>query len=516
MSACRQYRNRWIGFSLFSCWVTCPSLVWSNIGKLLPKSELQTESEYQLNSNVAVKSDQQSFDDSVFLTISNRGDVEENVTGEQESAEPTITTLNTVKSTIQDENEPLNTNESQCFPAQLPTFSNDQPNELITPSINVSTASSNLSTVIEDVKSKQRKISNPLAQPEVSFTDAKETELYSKLTVTNEIPITCKRNHAFLYKNKLGSGRKGKCIKFADEWYTPSEFEIFSGLEMSKDWKRSLRYGGRSLLNLVNRGYLRPHAATCTCGICSEDPSLTGPVLYYTPKIRRKRSATASLSTGSLSVEHDSFRPSTAPPIKQFSQPFAISNPRLTFENEKDLPSQLPADIVDVLKSTNLPLTKETRRLFQALAENEQKDRKIWSKLEKKAESMMEKFEQLQQSIFNAKKESEDRRDKILKEMYIVLTDQNHYVPNHSTSHLVKTLDEKKFCEDIHEEEDDEVPEICGACGNPANSECTGCRKATYCSTECQEMDWNRGHRDVCRSLANQDSNSSTNTEIQM
>lgn len=61
------------------------------------------------------------------------------------------------------------------------------------------------------------------------------------------LPIRCKTTTAELYKSRLGSGGRGRCIKYKDQWFTPSEFENLCGRGSSKDWKRSIRFGGRSL-----------------------------------------------------------------------------------------------------------------------------------------------------------------------------------------------------------------------------------------------------------------------------
>lgn len=61
------------------------------------------------------------------------------------------------------------------------------------------------------------------------------------------LSIRCKTTTAELFKSRLGSGGRGKCIKYKDQWFTPSEFENLCGRGSSKDWKRSIRYGGRSL-----------------------------------------------------------------------------------------------------------------------------------------------------------------------------------------------------------------------------------------------------------------------------
>jgi deformed epidermal autoregulatory factor 1 len=85
------------------------------------------------------------------------------------------------------------------------------------------------------------------------------------------LPIRCKTTTAELFKVRLGSGGRGRCIKHKDTWYTPSEFENLCGRGSSKDWKRSIRYGGRSLQALIDEGVLTPHATSCTCSACCDD-----------------------------------------------------------------------------------------------------------------------------------------------------------------------------------------------------------------------------------------------------
>lgn len=85
------------------------------------------------------------------------------------------------------------------------------------------------------------------------------------------LPVRCKTTTAELFKARLGSGGRGRCIKHKDNWYTPSEFENLCGRGSSKDWKRSIRYGGRSLQALIDEGVLTPHATSCTCSACCDD-----------------------------------------------------------------------------------------------------------------------------------------------------------------------------------------------------------------------------------------------------
>ena len=74
-------------------------------------------------------------------------------------------------------------------------------------------------------------------------------------------------------------GGRGKCIKATDGgWYTPNEFEAAAGRASSKDWKRSIRYGGRTLQCLIEDGILQPHATSCTCASCCDDEAVVSSV----------------------------------------------------------------------------------------------------------------------------------------------------------------------------------------------------------------------------------------------
>ncbi|XP_059190499.1 deformed epidermal autoregulatory factor 1 homolog isoform X1 [Centropristis striata] len=111
----------------------------------------------------------------------------------------------------------------------------------------------------------------------------------------NELPVRCRNTSGVLYKNRLGSGGKGRCVRHNQQWFTPTEFEGLAGRASSKDWKRSIRYAGRPLLCLIQERILNPHAASCTCAACCDD--LTGYFFHLenlqdqgTAKIRSRRS----------------------------------------------------------------------------------------------------------------------------------------------------------------------------------------------------------------------------------
>lgn len=133
-----------------------------------------------------------------------------------------------------------------------------------------------------DIKDNQIVIQNPPSptsqrahdEPSVA-TPVRSASVRSWVETANMpvLPVRCKNTSAELHKQKFGSGGRGKCIKYGTKWYTPSEFEALCGRASSKDWKRSIRFGGRSIQVLIDEGILTPHATSCTCGACCDDQS---------------------------------------------------------------------------------------------------------------------------------------------------------------------------------------------------------------------------------------------------
>uniref|UniRef100_A0A2I4C9Y5 Deformed epidermal autoregulatory factor 1 homolog n=1 Tax=Austrofundulus limnaeus TaxID=52670 RepID=A0A2I4C9Y5_AUSLI len=144
--------------------------------------------------------------------------------------------------------------------------------------------------------------STPLTPPQDKDSGSKYT--WDPSVYNNELPVRCRNISGVLYKNRLGSGGKGRCIKHNHHWYTPTEFECLAGRASSKDWKRSIRYAGRPLLCLIQERILNPHAASCTCAACCDDLTpfskegdtiapesmpMIGPIRLFVPYKRRKK-----------------------------------------------------------------------------------------------------------------------------------------------------------------------------------------------------------------------------------
>lgn len=166
-----------------------------------------------------------------------------------------------------------------------------------------------------------------------------------------------------------------------------------------------------------------------------------------------------------------------------------------------------------VMNSSESTYNSDTEALIQAISQNDVAEKKLWDDLQERTSAMMDKLTKLQEAITLAKAESETKRNQLVKQVYALIEKQtNQEMTGYKFSAaLGNSLDLKKTLENapvvvderLDDDNQEDITEICRACGRQAISECTGCHKATYCSTECQEKDWHAGHRNACRGLAN-------------
>uniref|UniRef100_A0A8D3CVE5 Deformed epidermal autoregulatory factor 1 homolog n=1 Tax=Scophthalmus maximus TaxID=52904 RepID=A0A8D3CVE5_SCOMX len=347
----------------------------------------------------------------------------------------------------------------------------------------------------------------------------------------SELPVRCRNTSGVLYKNRLGSGGKGRCIKHNQQWFTPTEFEGMSGRASSKDWKRSIRYAGRPLLCLIQERILNPHAASCTCAACCDDMTGTGPVRLFVPYKRRKKDTdppVIPLKKDLPSTKNITLSPGTTftvSPSGQFTAPGT-----LTFDRSPTADANAAAAAIisegsaqsEVFASTAvltaLPALAVTPQPLQAKMEVSavtspsaglvggmeegsvggvspaagEGQRNTWLYLEEMANTLLSNVQQLKALIEQAKSSAGDtagfKGQGGRKECGFSQSFQNHISFQQPDDPEVKRSSE--ITEII-------INQMCVNCGRVAMSECTGCHKVNYCSPFCQRKDW-KDHQHTC------------------
>ncbi|KAK6472651.1 deformed epidermal autoregulatory factor 1-like protein isoform X3 [Huso huso] len=338
----------------------------------------------------------------------------------------------------------------------------------------------------------------------------------------NELPIRCRNTSGMLYKNRLGSGGKGRCIKHGCNWYTPTEFEGMSGRASSKDWKRSIRYAGRPVQCLIQEGILNPHAASCTCAACCDDLSLchkngdgasvrgenihlTGPVRLFVPYKRRKKDneqPTTPEKKGSQSPKNITLLPATGgttftvSPSGQITTSGTLTFNRSSTGETTTILSESPAQTgvftgTTVLTSLpalavnpSIPTKVVSPSLVNGLEVTEQRN---WLYLEEMANTLINTAQQLKTLIEQAKQSSLASREAALMQAKCDSERKDPYQNQISFQHT----------EDADGKTEIIIKQMCVNCGREAMNECTGCHKVNYCSTFCQRKDW-KDHQHIC------------------
>ncbi|EDX11130.1 deformed epidermal autoregulatory factor 1 isoform X2 [Drosophila simulans] len=340
-------------------------------------------------------------------------------------------------------------------------------------------------------------------------------------TQHNEVfQIRCKTTCAELYRSKLGSGGRGRCVKYKDKWHTPSEFEHVCGRGSSKDWKRSIKYGGKSLQSLIDEGTLTPHATNCSCTVCCDDEAASGPVRLFTPYKRRKRNQT------DLDME-------SGPKRKRNTHHSNNNNSNTNNNNTSGSGANNCVDVTAAVAAATASVVDENNMFLSE--ENITSKDEPWAALN---DSLDTSTELVDQSQMGNTYERETFVVNINDGSSIAVLDTSQSMKNieHVYCTMVKaTNDFKRMLNDmkqsferrlevlqkerdaavsamrvqVHADIDD--PNIsgslhgneiisakkCANCNREALAECSLCRKTPYCSEFCQRKDWN-AHQVEC------------------
>ncbi|XP_034033254.1 deformed epidermal autoregulatory factor 1 homolog [Thalassophryne amazonica] len=350
----------------------------------------------------------------------------------------------------------------------------------------------------------------------------------------NELPVRCRNTSGILFKNRLGSGGKGRCIKHNQQWFTPSEFEASAGRASSKDWKRSIRYAGRPLLCLIQEGILNPHAASCTCTACCDEPtttlkdgdsvtadnlSMTGPVRLFVPYKRRKKEAEPAAAhirkepPATKNITLTSGATFTVCPSGHITTAGTVTFDRTPTGEPAAIMSDSAAQS-DVFTSTTvlaaLPALAVTPQPLQAkvavaaspsagvvaglevgvgpvLGEGQTS---TWQQLEEMANVLLSNAQQLKVLIEQAKQQVPQVKGHCASK-------ESHFQNQISSPHQDQEQPETKRNSEVTEII---IHQMCVNCGRVALSECTACRKVSYCSPFCQRKDWKEHQHSCCQS----------------
>ncbi|XP_066991907.1 deformed epidermal autoregulatory factor 1 [Anabrus simplex] len=323
------------------------------------------------------------------------------------------------------------------------------------------------------------------------------------------LPVRCKNTSAELHKCRFGSGGRGRCIKLGDSWYTPSEFEALCGRASSKDWKRSIRFGGRSLLTLIDEGILTPHATSCTCAACCDDDNATGPVRLFTPYKRRKRKYTSDNEVGSRKLkraeskdgsngEDSDADPGVVDPKTEEAWQNAASYVQgrlgegmVVTASPAAQGESPPPSVGDVPEYPPLVNTGEGNDSFKKLEEMAGKMLKLAYQFRRTLEEVREQCQREVNELREAKEQAvlAARVETQVACGRAVFEQRNDGLPVHVVD-PIETVG-------LQPTSDGTENKKCANCNREAFAECSLCRRTPYCSTFCQRKDWS-SHQVEC------------------
>ncbi|XP_067142326.1 deformed epidermal autoregulatory factor 1 homolog isoform X2 [Centruroides vittatus] len=334
------------------------------------------------------------------------------------------------------------------------------------------------------------------------------------------LPVRCRNVSGELHKNRFGSGGRGRCIKVGENWYTPSEFEALCGRGNSKDWKRSIRYAGRTLQCLIEEGILQPHATSCTCTACCDDTTMvsggtvSGPIRLFTPYKRRKRedgsvkrllSQESVKSGGETPPANESMVVTLAPTL---SASETIQVVTATVDGAESV-------IVTPVSTPQTPRLASTQLDFS--------EQRQWWQLEEMVKNLVHQVQELQKQVEAVRSQGVAAREASLQQLRIQMEKEKAEainncrieaqvnlskaileVKNEKDAALQQLLEHAK--EEIKEKlegvimERSETVKKCANCNRESLFECTSCHQVTYCGTFCQQKDWPNHEKDCTKS----------------
>ncbi|KAK7598230.1 hypothetical protein V9T40_006465 [Parthenolecanium corni] len=275
--------------------------------------------------------------------------------------------------------------------------------------------------------------------------------------------VRCKNTNAELHKRRFGSGGRGRCIKYDGQWCTPSEFEALCGRKSSKDWKRSIRFGGRSLQSLIDDRVLIPHATSCTCSVCCDDVSAAGPIRLFTPYKRRRKSKHSKKRKTSSTCDN-------------------LSN-----NDDSDSASDTREENWSANSCDNIPSEPTNINSNDVNGSRHESDSEDMGDVFRKLNEMSAKMFKLAHSMRSMVKAAERRWQT---ENQSADKDDKHDLFKTSTYESTLTIDDTVASISLRPRSDNTDMKKCANCNREAQAECSLCRRTPYCSTFCQRKDW--------------------------
>ncbi|XP_022911844.1 deformed epidermal autoregulatory factor 1 [Onthophagus taurus] len=280
------------------------------------------------------------------------------------------------------------------------------------------------------------------------------------------LPVRCKNTSAELHKSRFGSGGRGRCIKLGNTWYTPSEFEALCGRASSKDWKRSIRFGGRSLQTLIDEGVILPHATSCTCSACCDDETATGPVRLFTPYKRKRRKE----GDGTYKRREHSGDESDEGGQERSKQ-------------------EAWQNLAEGLDSNEYPIEENSDPVVTL------------KRLENIALSVCRMMSELKKGIEDVKENVNRQKERFQREKDVAV------VAARVEAQVAALQPDNNADSTLQPSLDNDHVKKCANCNREALAECSLCRRTPYCSTFCQRKDWGAHQVECVRSVQPENNN---------